>query len=117
MAKYFDDYEFACECCGESLINPLLLEKLDILRAEYKYPIYVSSGYRCFEHNEEIGGEINSQHLLGNAADIYVSGDYQKFYDLVIRTQLFDGIGYYPEQEFVHVDVRNSGTTPNCYLW
>lgn len=117
MAKYFDIEEFACECCGSVEINPLLLEKLDYLRGIYGYPIYVSSGYRCEDHNEEIGGEPNSQHLLGNAADIYVDGDYEEFYRRVRAANSFDGVGYYPSQEFVHVDVRDGGENPNYYLW
>jgi uncharacterized protein YcbK (DUF882 family) len=33
-------------------------------------PITVNSGYRCPELNKAIGGVANSQHLIGQAADI-----------------------------------------------
>jgi uncharacterized protein YcbK (DUF882 family) len=117
MARYFDESEFACECCGQVNISPILLEKLDELRHDYGYPIYVSSGYRCPAHNEEIKGEPNSTHMRGLAADIYVDGDYEEFYRRVRGANSFDGVGYYPIQEFVHVDVRNESLTPNYYLW
>ena len=35
-------------------------------------PIRINSGYRCPELNKAVGGEANSQHLLGEAADIHL---------------------------------------------
>lgn len=120
MAKYFSDNEFACRCCGnlpQGGMSPILVEKLDVLREAYGRPIYVSCGYRCPQHNAGVGGVSNSQHVYGNAVDIYVDGDYQEFYNLVRRLRIFDGVGYYPNNEFVHVDVRDNGQKPNYYLW
>lgn len=37
-------------------------------------PVIITSGYRCEEHNRAVGSVRNSQHLLGNAADIVVDG-------------------------------------------
>ena len=118
--KYFDDEEFACRHCGElpkEGMNEVLLKKLDQLRDYVGYPIYVSSGYRCEVHNRNEGGVDNSQHLLGNAADIYCNyilaeelADYAEQFG-------FDGIGLYVEDGFVHVDCRNDGATPNYYRW
>lgn len=118
--KYFTDGEFACKHCGElpyGGMNPALMEALDKLRAMYGRPIYVSSGYRCTYWNMINGGVPNSQHKQGNAADIWVNGDYDEFYELVVASNLFDGIGHYPEQEFVHVDCRDNGNSPNYYQW
>lgn len=120
MMKHFDMEEFACKCCGElpaNGMNPVLLEALDLLREEYGKPIYVSSGWRCPSHNAAVGGVPDSQHVLGNAADIYVDGDYEEFYNLVLDMELFDGVGHYPTQEFVHVDMRLNGIAPNEYQW
>lgn len=126
-SKYFAEYEQVCKCCGEGadLINPLLLNQLDKLREMWGAPIYVSCMYRCPEHNYEVGGVYNSQHTVTedrnivNAADIYVDGDYEEFYQLCLDSELFDGIGYYPpgDGEFVHVDVRDQAQSPNWYLW
>ena len=54
---------------------------------------------------------------MGTAADIYVDGDYETFYRMVYNSRLFDGVGYYPESEFVHVDIRDNGQHPNYYIW
>lgn len=118
--KYFEMEEFVCNHCGElpeDGMNPTLLEALDELREVYGAPIYVSSAYRCPLHNARVGGVTNSQHVLGNAADIFVDGEYEPFYQLVLQMELFDGIGHYPLSEFVHVDQRNNGETPNYFQW
>lgn len=118
--KYFTLDEFRCKHCGclpDNGMNKVLLERLDKLREMYGYPIIVSCGYRCPYHNAEVGGVSDSQHIYGKACDIYVNGDYQKFYNLVVQSKLFDGVGYYPHEEFVHVDVRDDGESPNYYMW
>lgn len=118
-AKYFSEAEQVCKCCGRGAdrVSPLLLRRLDILREAWGAPIYVSSMYRCPSHNYKVGGVPTSQHVEGTAADIYVDGDYETFYNFVVNMKLFDGVGYYPTQEFVHVDVRESGSCPNKYEW
>lgn len=118
--KYFTLDEFACNHCGElpeEGMNPALLEALDTLRERWGAPINVSSGYRCPEHNANVGGVTRSQHVLGNAADIWVNGDYETFYQFVIDSGLFDAVGHYPYEEFVHVDMREDGLCPNYYQW
>lgn len=58
----------------EELIPNLrnLCEKvLEPLRRYANEPVIISSGYRCPELNRLVGGSINSQHLKGEAADIY----------------------------------------------
>ena len=119
MSKYFDVDEITCNCCGRGLdiVNHILLESLDKLRERWGKPIYVSCMYRCPAHNYAVGGVEDSQHVLGNAADIYVDGDYEEFYAFVLNSKLFDGVGYYPDSEFVHCDVRSGGTEPNGYWW
>lgn len=120
MNRYFNVHEIICHCgCrrGEDIVNPILLERLDKLRELYGHPIHVECMYRCPEHNYAVDGVGNSQHVAGNAADIWVDGDYEEFYELVINSSLFDGVGHYPDGEFVHVDVRSDGAEPNEYWW
>lgn len=118
--KYFDMEEFACKCCGELPVggmNPVLLEALDQLREELCSPIFVTSGYRCPEHNREVGGVENSQHVLGNAADIICPDvPFEEFIEAVNRIG-FDGIGVYWGQGFIHCDMREDGNALGYYRW
>lgn len=43
---------------------------LDPLREAWGKPLTVTSGYRCPALNKAVSGVANSQHLLGEAADI-----------------------------------------------
>jgi hypothetical protein len=57
---------------------PLLIELidrvLDPIREHWGLPIRVTSGYRCPELNEEVGGVEDSWHMDGCAADITALG-------------------------------------------
>lgn len=119
MSQWFSDEEQVCKCCGKGLdiVSPILLERLDTLRNLYGKPIYVSCMYRCPQHNYEVGGVPNSQHVMGTAADIWVDGSYAEFVGLVLSSELFDGVGVYWDSEFIHVDVRDNGENPNYYQW
>lgn len=60
---------------SEEIINKLknlATEVLQPIRDVYNKPIKISSGYRCPELNKKIGGVRNSQHVLGEAADLVV---------------------------------------------
>lgn len=54
----------------QNLIH-LIENILDPLRAKMGCPIIVSSGYRCKTLNTKVGGAKTSQHMSGQAADIY----------------------------------------------
>lgn len=47
---------------------------LDPLRELLGRPVFVSSGYRCRVLNNKVGGSKTSQHMKGQAADIYLKG-------------------------------------------
>ena len=50
-----------------------LCEKvLEPLRERVKEPVIISSGYRCPALNRAVGGSNTSQHMKGEACDIYV---------------------------------------------
>lgn len=108
LSLHFYRHEFACHCCGASLLDPKLVEALETLRNLADRPVVVLCGYRCAEHNRQVGGRPNSQHLLGKAADIRIAGlDLQAMYELALRVPQFagGGIGVY-DRNFLHLDVR-----------
>lgn len=46
---------------------------LEPLREIAKAPIKILSGYRCLELNTAVGGSKESQHMLGQAADLRIA--------------------------------------------
>ena len=55
-------------------IRHLVKHVLDPLRDDVDSPIIITSGYRCPRLNKFIGGSKNSQHCMGQAADIKAMG-------------------------------------------
>lgn len=49
----------------------LCVELLQPLRNALGVGLYISSGYRCPALNEAVEGEDDSQHMTGQAADVY----------------------------------------------
>lgn len=108
LSTYFDSYEFKCHCGKCSLISPpkKLLDILDDVRSHFGRPTTIMSGHRCKKHNDNVGGAPSSQHLLGTAADIIVSGVAPSIVQAYLLKKYPDlyGIGKY--HYFTHIDVR-----------
>ncbi|MBV6343666.1 D-Ala-D-Ala carboxypeptidase family metallohydrolase [Candidatus Magnetobacterium casense] len=111
LTKNFRRSEFECRCgCGLDTISYELVEALQILREQLGCAIHVTSGCRCEAHNQAVGGEENSQHLLKNgcrAADIVVRNmTPRQVAREAERIEVFrnSGIGNY--RGFTHLDVR-----------
>ena len=73
----FKKSEFKCPCgrCngyGDGIASSLLVT-LQKLRDKYG-KLQITSGYRCKQHNKEVGGSTNSKHTKGQAADFYING-------------------------------------------
>ena len=51
-----------------------LATNLQVLRDALGLPITIISGWRSQQHNDDVGGAKNSQHMTGCAADIIVKG-------------------------------------------
>ena len=88
--------------CLELLADDIL----DPLRARYGRPIYVTSGYRCRRLNDAVGGAYNSQHMLGQAADITVGSpeDNRRLYSLIRQMRLpFDQLIDEHDMQWIHV--------------
>jgi len=105
--KFFTKKEFNCRCCGKSNISANLVLKLDLARELAETPFVITSGYRCPQHNEEVGGVKDSAHVLGLAVDIAVPNNVARLKiirGLIIAGFRRIGIG----KDFIHADIDKS---------
>ena len=78
--EYFTPDEFKCKCGGKycngypSEPDERMVRIADQLRKNLGVPITIVSGLRCKTWNAIQGGVSNSQHMYGEAADIYAKG-------------------------------------------
>lgn len=107
FSRNFPDTELKCHCgCNVNHCNQKLVDALEELRLMVG-PVTVTSGYRCGPHNAKVGGEPNSQHRIGTAADVKVSGmSPAEVYQAARKIPAFRGFGV--ASTFVHLDVRES---------
>lgn len=120
LSEHFSEGEFACkDGCGIVNVDPILLLKLEKLRAMLGRPLSINSGCRCKKYNLAVGGEPGSKHLTTarkacQAADIHCPTDSDRY---LILSQVFNigftGVGV--ADSYVHVDVRSE--TPVCWTY
>ena len=117
MTQNFSIDEFKCKCGCEMPYDVYsniikLANQLQILRDVIGKPIKITNAYRCVSHNIKAGGVLNSQHILGKAADIKVKGYKPKTLSTLIDELIYGGhmlqggIGVY--NTFTHYDIRKT---------
>jgi len=112
--KNFNYKEFGCKC-GKCLFTAGIdiFEKLPILaqeiRNELKRPLKVTSGCRCFLHNQKVGGSEFSQHLRENgfrAMDLDIKSSQERHIAMAIAIKHGASIGIH--KDFMHFDFREN---------
>jgi len=96
----------------EHAIEPRLLDLLTVLHAQLDTasPFEVISGYRspatnAMLHAESSGVAAKSLHMQGMAIDIRIPDrSLSQLHDTALSLRA-GGVGYYPQSDFVHVDV------------
>lgn len=114
--KYFKLSEFKCPCCGENKISKELVQKFENARELAGVPFVITSGYRCKNHNKEIGGSPTSSHSKGLAADIKCNTSRERF--KIIQTLLLAGftrIGV--GKNFIHCDIDKEKDSNVLWLY
>jgi uncharacterized protein YcbK (DUF882 family) len=106
MYKYFKLSEFDSPDSPGSgeLMEPQVLEALDVARDIAGFPFIITSGVRTVAHNKAVNGSPKSSHLLGWAVDLAVPTSRKRF--LMIEALLdadFTRIGI--GKDFIHVDM------------
>ncbi len=98
-------------------IRNLTVRLLEPLRVYHRQPMYITSGYRSEELNRLVGGSPNSQHMRGEAVDIYVLDRYRLLEDLVGSRLNFDQAILYREKGFVHLSLKKQGVNRRQVLF
>lgn len=108
LSKNFTSTEFECSSSSEGAeqcISIELIKSLQAIRDALGKPLIITSGYRTAEYQQMLRDAgyktaVNkSQHELGNAADISITGGL-----LEKCEEHFDAIGI--ANSFIHVDTR-----------
>lgn len=96
---------------AQRAIRNLVRKLLEPLREYAGCPtgMHISSGYRCKELNRLVHGVENSQHLLGEAADIYTFGSCRLLEALQESRLNFDQAIYYRRRGFIHLSLKLKG--------
>ena len=115
LSDHFSKYEFRCKCgCGYDDVQPLLVSMLEWMRVTLGRPMVINSGCRCRPYNTLIGGNPNSEHMDGQAADIRIGNSAQRREMVKLAWEAgFKRLGV--ANGFVHVDTDTY--KPQDRLW
>jgi len=106
LSENFRVREFICPCCGKEGIKDDVVFHLQM--AHDLLPVHrvmiITSGYRCEEHNKEVGGVEDSAHKKGLAVDIKCEDSSYRFLLIPALIKVgFKRIGIY--SSFIHCDL------------
>lgn len=116
--KHFTRDEFDCRHCGENHMQDDFIDKLDRLRGACGFPLIVTSGYRCPEHNQRVSTTgADGPHTTGRATDFGIS--HERALTLLRHALMMDFSGFGINQRgsgrFIHLD--DLGHTPRPHIW
>jgi uncharacterized protein YcbK (DUF882 family) len=111
MMKLSGDFsrsEFKCNCgkCDYDTVDSELIDVLQSLRNFMGVQIRITSGNRCPEYNQIIGGAKSSYHIRGRAADIQVEGVSPSVIQGYLNNAYPDKFGIGSYSSFTHIDTR-----------
>jgi uncharacterized protein YcbK (DUF882 family) len=107
-----EEFECKCGCKMPEFVKKNIIElaeNLQVIR-DVVGKLNLTNAYRCKEHNADVGGATNSQHLKGKAADVkskeYDVLEVSKIIEGLIKSEKIEqgGIGIY--NTFTHYDIR-----------
>lgn len=113
---------------AKACLKRLAVEVLQPIRNAWGKPIKVTSGYRSVKLNASVGGVKNSQHVLGQAADIQATAfaDNVKLFRCIERLvkqgkikcgQIIWEYGTKSNPKWIHVSLPRIGKTNNQFLY
>lgn len=120
--RHFRMSEFVCRCgCGLNDIEDEFVDMLDELRARVGFPLQVSSGFRCPDHNERVSSTGRTgPHTTGWAADLLVARE--RAVTVLQEALYMDFTGFGLNQKgavrFIHLDALSDAQgRPRPTIW
>ena len=116
-SPFFKPEEFQCQCeyiaCNESYhyMNEGFLELLFKVRAQVDFPLIIESGYRCKQHNKDLGGVPNSAYTRGLAVSVRITSPLDR-YEL-IEQLVYHGLSFGVHSDFIHIEKKRGD--PQCF--
>jgi hypothetical protein len=119
ISKHFWQKEFDCKCGCKTdvIVHSSLLSLLEKIRVALDAPIRITSGGRCEEHNQKVGGSKKSWHIPRPGNGILYASDISYWRDNASISKMdtlklytlanvnhAQGLGLYPGR--IHVDTR-----------
>ena len=92
-----EEFECKCGCKMPEFVKKNIIELADNLQVlrDFVGRLDLTNAYRCKEHNTDVGGSTNSQHLKGKAADIKSKQSYMLLFPAwSLDCRLFLGLLY-----------------------
>lgn len=118
--QFFTEADWRCKHCGENHTDPAHMARVDELRRRVGFPLVLSSGYRCPDHNDAVSKTGRAGPHTKSASDLAV--DRGRAY-VVVREALamgFTGVGIQQKGDgrFVHVDdLPDAPGQPRPTIW
>ena len=108
-SQHFSESELACHHCQLNGVVQEILDALEAFRLLVGSHVLLDSAYRCPVWNRLEGGALRSQHMLGKAADVRVTGKTaRELYEIALQVPQIRGLGVADNQQFLHLDVRET---------
>ena len=92
-------------------LQQLIERVLDPLRELWGAPLLITSGYRCTQLNRLVCGAENSQHIVGEAADLTAGSTVQnrKLYEMALHSTIpYDQIILEKVGAWIHISYRRN---------
>ena len=92
-------------------LQQLIERVLDPLRELWGAPLLITSGYRCTQLNRLVCGAENSQHIVGEAADLTAGSrtENRALYEMAVRSSIpYDQIILEKGGAWIHISYRRN---------
>ncbi|KAF0134510.1 MAG: hypothetical protein FD145_528 [Candidatus Saganbacteria bacterium] len=111
LSEHFNHKDFKCacpECRGEGFkIHLGLVGILEAVVEHFQKPVKIKSAFWCEAFNEKQKKEKLSLHVKGKAVHFSVEGiPISEAFKFTETIPGINGIGFYPQEEFIHIDTR-----------